>query len=118
MGIFFFVEINRFNFNSVEIVFLKRVISLIRYTELPRKKQLLLPVRNDLQNRQQRKKTAIFQYFASSKCISCGEITVSSVCKQCEQRPQQLAIVLGSLINSWQRKLNYISKVIYYTRVA
>lgn len=77
---------------------------------MPKKQNLNLPIDYELRNKAF-KKTTISHYFSSSKCLSCLTIAGSSVCRNCEHKPQRVALILGNMINQWQRKHNNVAKV-------
>jgi hypothetical protein len=57
------------------------------------------------------KKSTISQYFATMNCAMCNQLTNCGVCLSCQQKPEQVAVVLTNKIRTWERTYSNITKV-------
>jgi len=93
---------------------LNRAFSLIGvdifdwYNELPRpqrKIKLLEPLSR------KKKKGTISQYFSSTHCPICGELTRGNLCNDCKSDPQCAVTILSSRVMRIERKFAHLSEL-------
>lgn len=77
-----------------------------RYSDLPRKSKLSLPLVNQVGF-----KKTISQYFSTMECACCGGLTHGGVCGQCQSKPQLLVTSLMSKLHNLELTHTSITKV-------